>query len=200
MTTTTNDRSDSQAVPSWAAWLIGIALVVLFIWLWNTANTAKSIAEENAALLARPELEAVYVVGGPTRFGERFADAADGAEIEGFDSADFLWSTAIVSNEGAVDADDVRLTAELQPDAMPTILADLPSFGLNLESSREAGTVEVDMRDIDEGESALVFFGFRRDSIPDEQASAWPTTFGQMLARLTVETGETTEVVYGRGL
>jgi hypothetical protein len=187
-------------MPSWAMWLLIIAAVILFIWLWNTASTARSIAERNAAQLARPELEAAYLVGGPSRFGEQFTEAVEDAEIEGFDSADLVWTTALVTNEGTVGADDVMLTAELQTDEAPTVLAALPSFGLDLDVSQEEGSLEVDLRDIDEGEEALVFFGFGRDGLSEAQASAWTRSFEMTLARMTVESGETTEVVYGRGI
>jgi hypothetical protein len=200
MTTASNQGSQAQGMPSWAMWLFGIAAVILFIWLWNTASSAKSIAEQNAAQLAQPELEAAYLVGGPTRFAEQFTEAVEDAEIEGFDSADFVWATAVVTNEGTVDANDVTLTAELPGAEAPTVLAALPSFGLDLDVSQEDGSLEVDLRDIDEGETALVFLGFGRDNLPEGQASTWTQSFETTLDRMTVEAGDTTEVVYGRGV
>jgi hypothetical protein len=79
-------------------------------------------------------------------------------------------------------------------------LAALPSFGLDLDVSQEEGSLEVDLRDIDEGETALVFFGFGRNGLPEGQASTWTRSFETTLDRMTVETGETTDVVYGRGV
>jgi hypothetical protein len=185
-------------MPTWALWVFGIALAILFIWLWNTANSAKATAERNAALLARPELEVAYLVGGPTRFEERFDEAVEDAELESFDSADYLWSTALVSNDG-IDEIDASLAAELQPELEPTILVSLPGFG-DHEVSREGEATVIDLNELDEGESALVFFGFDRENLPEGYATDWAGNFQGTLDRLTAESGDVDETLYGRSL
>jgi hypothetical protein len=192
--------SETSGVPSWALWLIGITFAILFIWLWNTANSAKSLARENASLLARPELEMSYLVGGPKRFQEQFTEALEDAELEGFESANCLWSTAMVSNEGIYEVDDVRLTADFHTGQMPTILAFLPSFGRNLDTEESEGGLQVSLRDIDDDEVALVFFGFDPAALPEALSSDWTGRYQTVVSDITVEADDITETLYGRGI
>lgn len=198
MTTTTSAREQSS--PTWVFWLFGIALIILFIWLWNTANSAKATAEANAALLAQPEAEIHYLVGGPARFSEEFQEAVEDAELEAFSSDEFLWATALVSNEGAGELDDVNLTLNLAEGLEPTVLAALPSFGSGVDVEQTEAGLEVDLRDIDDGEMARVFVGFDPAALPEQVAANWAQSYQITIGSASVETGDLEETLYGRGV
>ncbi|MEX2534298.1 MAG: hypothetical protein WD273_01755 [Trueperaceae bacterium] len=200
MTTSTSARSEAQGSPTWVLWLFGIALVVLFIWLWNTANSAKSTAEANAALLAQPQVELDYLVGGPTRFPEEFQEAAEDAEIENFASEEFLWTTALISNEGLGEVQDITLTVDLPSGAEPTVLASLPSFGSSVDVEPAEGGLEIDLRDIGDGETAMVFLGYDRGAVPEEVSVNWARSYEALLGSLTVEADDVEETLFGRGV
>ena len=200
MTTSTSARNDTQSSPTWVLWLFGIALIILFIWLWNTANSAQSTAEANAALLAEPEAELTFLVGGPTRFAEAFEEAVDDAELDTFSSEDFLWTTALVSNEGVGELDNVDLTLNLAEGLQPVVLADLPSFGSGLDIEENEAGLSVDLRDIDDGEMARVFVGFDPAALPSDVAENWAQTYQTSMGSITVETDDLSETVYGRGI
>lgn len=199
MTTSASARPGAQSSPTWVLWLFGIALIVLFIWLWNTANSAKATAEANAALLARPQVELHYLAGGPSRFGEQFEEAVDDAELEGFSSEEFVWSTVLVTNEGLVEMDDVLLRLSLVEGVQPTVLAALPSFGSGVDAEETEAGLEVDLRDIGEGEVARVFLGFRPQQLPERVAANWAGSYQAILGSLAVEAGDFSETLYGRG-
>ena len=200
MTTSTSARSDAQTSPTWVFWLLGIALIILFIWLWNTANSAKSTAEANAALLAQPQADLDFLVGGPGRFAEAFESAVEEAELEGFASDELLWTTTLVSNEGLGELDDVTLTLNLAEGLQPTVIADLPSFGSGVDVEETEAGLEVDLRDIDDGETATVFLGFDPAALPQEVADDWAGSYETSLGSLTIESGDFSETLYGRGV
>ena len=200
MTTSTSARNDTQSSPTWVLWLFGIALIILFIGLWNTANSAKSTAEANAALLAQPEAELTFLVGGPARFAESFQEAVDDAEREAFTSNDYLWTTALVSNEGIAELDNVDLTLNLAEGLRPTVLADLPSFGSGLDVEESEAGLTVDLRDIDDGEMAHVFIGFDPATLPDGVAENWASAYQTTIGSITIETDDFSETLYGRGI
>ena len=200
MTTSTSARNDTQSSPTWVLWLFGIALIILFIWLWNTANSAKSTAEANAALLAQPAAELTFLVGGPARFAEAFEEAVDDAELDAFSSEDYLWTTTLVSNEGVGELDNVDLTLNLAEDLQPIVLADLPSFGSGLDIEETEAGMSVDLRDIDDGEMAHVFVGFDPAALPSGVAENWAQTYQTSMGSITIETDDFSETLYGRGL
>ncbi|HEX7003840.1 MAG TPA: hypothetical protein VF168_06610 [Trueperaceae bacterium] len=200
MTTSTSTHHETQGSPTWVLWLFGIALIILFIWLWNTANSAKSLAEANAALLAQPTAEVSFLVGGPTRFSDSFQEAVEDAEIDGFSSDDYLWATTVVRNEGQVELDDVELTFNMAEGLEPTVIADLPSFGSGVDLEETEAGLQVDLRDIDDGELARVFVGFEAADLPEQVAAAWARNYRMTLGSLTVETDDFSETVYGRGI
>ena len=199
MTTSASARSDVQSSPTWVLWLFGIALIVLFIWLWNTANSAKATAEANAALLAQPQVDLHYLVGGPTRFGEQFEEAVEDAELDEFSSEEFLWSTVLVANEGQGELDGALLRLNLVEGAQPTVLAALPSFGSGIDTEETEAGLEIDLREIGDGEVARVFLGFSPEALPDSAAANWASSYQSLLSSLVVEAGDFSETFYGRG-
>lgn len=199
--TTNTASSNTQSTPGWALWLVGIAALILLFWLWNTANTAKSTAQANAELLATAELELSYVLGGPSRFSEQFDEAAEELEIEDFEAGEMMWSTALITNTGLEEAEDVMLSAEFRPELEPTVLATLPSYGSGVvDVTSENNALSIDLRDIGDDERAFVFFGFDPESLPDDIAQTWPSNFDAVLGSLSLEGDELTETVYGRWL
>lgn len=199
MASTTGSNQESRGTSSVVLWVIGIGLAILLIWLWNTAGGARTLAEQNARLINQPELEVQYLIGGPERFAEEFDEAVEDAELGDLDTGEMLWSTALVTNVGHQEAQDVALTTNLRPELTPTVIASTPDFGSAPAAEQEEGTVEISVEDIGADEQAYVFFGFA----PDALAAAdddWPAEFENVFSSMTVEADDSQDTVYGRWL
>lgn len=197
----TQTPSQTRATPTWPLWLLAIALLVVFIWVRSIAGSARSTAEANYLMLEQPQVNIQYLVGGPQRFADDFTEAVDDAEVAGFSSDDYLWATALVSNDGSSDLRDVDLTVSLSDGLEPLIVASLPSFGADVDMEQTDAGLVVDLRDIDEDEVARVFLGFNPASLPSDVADAWGRSYQTTIGSLTIDGGDDlAETYYGRAI
>ena len=200
MTRSTSARGDAQGSPTWLLWLVGTTFIILFLWLWNTANSAKDLAEANAELLDRPQAELHFLVGGPNRFAEEFEEAAEDAELGAPAADDLLWTTVQVSNEGRSDLEEANLVLDLVEGLEPTVIAELPSFGSDLGIGTSESGLEVDLRDIDDDETAFVFLGFRATDLPQAVVDNWSRSYQTTLVSATLQVDGFGETLHGRGI
>lgn len=152
-------------------------------------------------MLEQPQANIQFLVGGPDRFADEFTEAVDDAEVAGFSSDDYLWATALVSNDGLSDLRDVDLTVSLSDGLEPLIVASLPSFGSDVDMERTDEGLVVDLRDIDQDEVARVFLGFDPATLPSDVADTWGRGYQTTIGSLSLSGGdELEETYYGRGI
>lgn len=182
-------------------WLVPLLVVLTIglVWTFFSARGAGGRAAANEELLLVPQLDVSYVVGGPQRFQERFAEAREEAEEADASADELRWATLVVANRGRADAEDVTATLSLASGVEPVLLANLSSFG-DLEVAEGEEGPELDMSDIDVGETALVFLGFAPDSLADGVSDAWAGGYERTVDRIVAAGDVDSAVYYGTSL
>lgn len=187
------------------AWIIVLFVIaaIFIIWALSSARRANAGVEANEELLEVPNLDVVYTVGGPQRFAEPFQSAIDDLDEE--DAAalatpeDLLWTALIVDNDGNADADDVQVTVPLANGAQPTVLADLSGFGDIGVETTDAG-VDLDIGDVDAGDTTYVFLGFDPAALPEAVAESWAGSYRSTVGTITADTDGEQSHYYGTAL
>lgn len=178
-----------------------IIMAILFIWAISSARRANELAEANSDLLNVPDLNIVYTVGGPQRFGEQFTAALEESDTGEDPIAvdDLLWSALLIENEGPVDANDVSVTVPLADGLEPTVVAEVGGFsGIEVEPT-ETG-LSLELGDVDDGDATYVFLGFDPTALGEDLAGSWAVAYESTVGSVTAESAGEEARFYGDAL
>lgn len=90
--------------------VIGLLVVLIFIYL--VANSAKKLAQSNRDLIT-PHLGVHVIAGGPTELKELFKDAVGKEEDPAKIKAKYVWITTLVKNTGLSEVKDIATVIDL---------------------------------------------------------------------------------------
>jgi len=90
--------------------VIGLLVVLLFIYV--VANSAKNLAQSNRDLIT-PHLDIHVIAGGPTELEDSFKDAIGKEEDPAKIRAEYVWVTTLVKNTGLSEVKDIAIAIDL---------------------------------------------------------------------------------------
>ncbi len=177
-----------------------IALVVLvLIWLFNIANGAQNMAQENTNAVQVPSFAFFHVAGGPERFTTEFEDATE--EADEIKNSNYLWSSIIVKNNGNKDATDteIELTTAIP---IERIFVDVAGYYNDAEITHEENSNEatVELEDFGQGNQTTIFIamsplGYEK---PYDQVK-WAREYETYLEQINVDSDSIESTYYGPG-
>ena len=187
-------NTQRRSTPWWVV-VLGIAAIILLIWMFFAARNARDLAATNEDRLLVGALAVDYIPGGPLRFPERFSDAMNELEQD-VSPDDYLWTTLVVANHGLLEAQNVEGTVSLARGVSPVVAADLAGFA-NLDVSADGQVLELELGDVDLDETSLIFMGFDPASLADTLADNWAAFYGQTVDTIAIASEESRDVYYG---
>lgn len=166
----TQPQTETTA-PTWIKVAI-VILLVLSLWALFAARSAGSTAAANEARARVADVGLTLVAGGPERFAEAFEEAVGDADADDLDAGAYVWTSLLVRNEGAADAQEVTVEADVLSADSAQVLGQMAGFQ-DLEVEIADGTLELSLGDVDTGETATVFLGFEPGALPEGLEAAW---------------------------
>jgi len=143
-----------------------VLVVLVAIWLFNIAQGAQDLAQQNKQYVQQPKFEVTYVPGGPERFKESFDGYLERTEKD-IKSDKYLWSTLVVKNRGGALAKEINIQ-DTAAAPMAVIGYEDPGYGfteINIKHESGAKKATINIGSLEVGETLKIFVGFNPQGI-----------------------------------
>ncbi len=180
-----------------------IGLVVVLIFIYVVANSAKNLAQSNRDIIS-PHLDTHIIAGGPTELGDLFKDAVGKEEDPEKIKAKYVWITVLVKNTGLSDVEDIATVVSLNSKIHKIYTACRPIRyygGIKVEERKE-NEASFTMDSLDEDESFGIFLGLQPETFEgkspfdQKECQLWKRDYRISFQKVKITTDDFQKVMY----
>ena len=182
-----------------------VLVIVVAIWLFNIAQGAQGLAQQNKKYVQQPKFEISYVPGGPKRFKESF-DGYLGRTEKDVKPDKYLWSTLLVKNKGGALGENIKVK-DTAAAPIAVIGYEDPGYGfteidVKHESGAKKATINVESLEV--GETLKIFIGFKPQRIEKpynkSDLQQWTQAYDNHQVQFSVKSEQAEETLNLEGL
>mgnify|MGYP000193854981 CR=1 FL=1 len=192
----------SEAETPWKVklkrFIIGAVVILLFIWAFSTANSAKTRAEKNSETLKTPTYSMSMLLGGPERFAESFGDI-DNAEPDKIKTGEYVWQTLRIQNTSSGNASDAEILLN-RTIPVEQVLVSSAGYGneVKVESGEKPNTTLISIDSIEAQEPLYIFLGVNSENLP-KSWEGWKEDYKKAVTSIKIEGDDSTATLFGEG-
>ncbi len=179
-----------------------IGLLVVLIFIYVVANSAKNLAQSNRDLIS-PHLDIHVIAGGPTELKDLFKEAVGEEEDPAKIKAKYVWITTLVKNTGLSEVEDIATAIDLNSKIHKIYTAQPRRYYGKIElGERKENEARFTTGSLDKDNSFVIFLGLQPETFqgksPFDQRERrlWKRDYRISFQKVKITTDDFQRVVY----